>query len=58
MIIQVRMYINLEIDPEEYIMPSDGDVTEEFSDAMQEYIHDIVGVKIKNIKVNQEIKNE
>ena len=52
------MYINLEIDPEEYIMPSDGDVTEEFSDAMQEYIHDIVGVKIKNIKVNQEIKNE
>lgn len=55
--IQVRMYINLDVDPEEYPMPSDGDVRDEFEDAMREYIHDIIGVKIKNIKVSQEIDN-
>ena len=56
--IQVRMYVTLEVDPDEYIMPSDGDVTDEFSDAIQEYIHDIGGVKIKNITVSQEIKED
>ncbi len=39
--IQVKMFISLDIDPDEYMMPSDGDVTEEFQDAMREYIHDI-----------------
>ena len=55
--IKVRMYINLDVDPEEYLMPSDGDVRDEFEDALREYIHDINGVKIKNIKVSQEIDN-
>tara|TARA_R100000995_G_C3406212_1_gene87238 strand:+ start:91 stop:252 length:162 start_codon:yes stop_codon:yes gene_type:complete len=52
------MFISLDIDPDEYMMPSDGDVTEEFQDAMREYIHDIDGVDIKSIRVRQEIKNE
>tara|TARA_R110001599_G_scaffold330309_1_gene544625 strand:- start:33 stop:212 length:180 start_codon:yes stop_codon:yes gene_type:complete len=56
--IQVKIFISLDIDPDEYMMPSDGDVTEEFQDAMREYIHDIDGVDIKNIRVRQEIKNE
>ena len=56
--IQVKMFISLDIDPDEYMMPSDGDVTEEFQDAMREYIHDKDGVKIKNIRVTQEIKDE
>ena len=56
--IQVKMFISLDIDPDEYMMPSDGDVTEEFQDAMREYIHDIDGGKIKNIRVTQEIKDE
>tara|TARA_A100000172_G_C2994307_1_gene93967 strand:+ start:302 stop:481 length:180 start_codon:yes stop_codon:yes gene_type:complete len=58
MLIQVKMFISLDIDPDEYMMPSDGDVTEEFQDAMREYIHDIDGVDIKSIRVRQEIKNE
>ena len=56
--IQVKIFISLDIDPDEYMMPSDGDVTEEFQDAMHEYIQDIDGVKIKNIRVTQEIKDE
>tara|TARA_R100001015_G_C4443195_1_gene36040 strand:+ start:277 stop:438 length:162 start_codon:yes stop_codon:yes gene_type:complete len=52
------MFISVDVDPDEYMMPSDGDVTEEFQDAMREYIHDIDGVNIKNIRVTQEIKNE
>ena len=56
--IQVKMFISLDIDPDEYMMPSDGDVTEEFQDAMREYIHDINGVEIKTMKVTQEIKDE
>ena len=52
------MFISLDIGRDEYMMPSDGDVTEEFQDAMREYIHDIDGAKIKNIRVTQEIKDE
>ena len=58
MLIQVKMFISLDIDPDEYMMPSDGDVTEEFQDAMREDIQDIDGVDIKSIRVRQEIKNE
>lgn len=50
MTIRVKMMITFEIDPEEYPMPADGRVDEEFKEHMQEYIHDIDGVKIKNIK--------
>ena len=52
-----KVFMTLDVDPEEYLMPSDGDVRDEFEDALREYIHDINGVKIKNIKVSQEIDN-
>ena len=44
----------LEIDPEEYPMPSDGNVAEEFQDTMQELIHDVYGVEVKKIRTIQE----
>ena len=55
--IQVRMWLKLEIDPDDYLVPSDGDITEELEDGVREYIHDINGVTIKTMKVTQEIKD-
>ena len=52
--IKVKIYVSLEIDPEEYIVPSDGMVTDEIEDSMQDLIHDIGGVSIKNIRITQE----
>ena len=52
--IKVKIYVSLEIDPEEYIVPSYGMVTDEIEDAMQDLIHDIGGVSIKNIRITQE----
>ena len=52
--IKVKIYVSLEIDPEEYIVPSDGMVTDEIEDAMQDLIHYIGGFSIKNIRITQE----
>ena len=54
--IRVKVYMTLDIDPEEYAIPSDGNVTEEFEEAVHEYFHDISGTKILNLKVIQENK--
>ncbi len=56
--IQVRMWLKLEIDPDDYLIPSDGDITEELEDGVREYLHDINGVVIKTMKVTQETKDE
>jgi hypothetical protein len=56
--IKVRMWLNLDVDPEDYLIPSDGDITAEVEDGIREYIHDINGVEIKSMKVTQEIKDE
>tara|TARA_R100001126_G_scaffold91789_1_gene61458 strand:- start:563 stop:715 length:153 start_codon:yes stop_codon:yes gene_type:complete len=50
--------MSLEVDHEEYTIPSDGNVTEEFKDSLEEYLHEISGVKIKNLRITQEMKDE
>ena len=50
--IKVRMWLNLDVDPEDYLIPSDGDITEELEDGIREYIHDINGVEIKTRNEN------
>jgi|TARA_B100000900_G_C19971474_1_gene470006 hypothetical protein len=52
--IRVKIMITLNVDPEEYPVPSDGDVTEDFEDYIKELYHDLEGVKIKNMKVTME----
>jgi len=56
--IQVKVFVSLSVDTDEYPMPSDGDITDEFSDALREYIHDISGAKIKHIRISQENKHD
>ena len=45
------MVLSFIIDPEEYPIPSDGDVTEDFEDYMRELFHDLEGVKVSHIRI-------
>ena len=54
MMIKVKIMLTLEVDPEDYPIPSDGDVTEDFEDYMNELFHDLEGVKVKHMKVLME----
>ena len=46
----VRVYINIDIDPEEYPIPADEDVGTEIEDGIKEYFYDVEGAEIRNIK--------
>ena len=52
--IKVKILMTLEVDPDEYAVPADGNVEEDFTTYMQELIHDVYGVKIKKIRTIQE----
>ena len=45
-----RVYINIDIDPEEYPIPADEDVGMEIEDGIKEYFYDVAGAEIRNIK--------
>jgi hypothetical protein len=47
---KVKVFLTLEIDPEEYPIPADGDVGTEIEDGIREYVYDIDGADIKHIK--------
>jgi len=47
---KVKVFLTLEIDPEEYPIPADGDVGTEIEDGIREYVYDIDGVDIKHMK--------
>ena len=47
----VKVYLTLDLDKDEYPVPADGDPSEEIQQALEEFVHDIDGLKIKNIKV-------
>tara|TARA_R100001440_G_scaffold72716_1_gene96761 strand:+ start:542 stop:721 length:180 start_codon:yes stop_codon:yes gene_type:complete len=53
MSIRVKVYMDIKVDPDEYAIPSDGDVTEEISEALREYVHEINGVHVVNLRVTQ-----
>ena len=47
---RVKVYITIDIDPDEYPIPADGDVGAEIEDGIQEYFYDVDGADIKHIK--------
>ena len=51
---RVKVYITINIDPEEYPVPADGNVAEEIEEGIREYFYDVGGADIRNIKTIQE----
>ena len=52
--IRVKMFITLDVDPDEYPVPADENVAEELEESLEEYMYDIEGVKIRNMRTIQE----
>jgi len=50
----VKIFLTVEIDEEDYPMPTDGNVTEEVSSVMKELMFDVDGWSIKTIKTISE----
>ncbi len=52
--IKVKMMLTLDVDEEEYPVPSDGDVREDFEEYVKELFYDVDGVSVKQVKVLME----
>ena len=48
---RVRANILLEIEPDEFFMPVDGDPTEELTDMLYELLENLDGTSLLNLKV-------
>jgi len=51
---RVKVFITIDIDPDEYPVPADENVAEEIEDGIREYFYDVEGTKIKSMKTIQE----
>ena len=51
---RVKIYMTIEVDPEEYPVPADGDVTEELEEYLYDTFYDIDGTEIINMKTRME----
>tara|TARA_R100001443_G_scaffold106134_1_gene115427 strand:- start:85 stop:243 length:159 start_codon:yes stop_codon:yes gene_type:complete len=47
---RVKVFITLDIDEEEYPIPADGQVGEEIEDGIREYLYDVNGADIRNMR--------
>ena len=47
---KVKVYLTIDIDPEEYPVPADEDVGTEIEDSIREYFYDIDGAAIRHMK--------
>ena len=50
----VKIFLTLDLDEEDYPVPADGDPSEEIQEAVEEFVHDIDGLKVKNIRITLE----
>jgi hypothetical protein len=48
---RARISITLELDPEEFPMPVDGDPTEELTDMFEELVEHLMGTKLIGLKI-------
>ena len=48
------MMLTLQVDPEDYHVPSDGNLQEEIEDYVTDLIHEVDGIKILNIRTTVE----
>ena len=47
---RVKVFITIDIDPDEYPIPADEDVGLEIEDGIREYVYDVDGAEIRHIK--------
>ena len=47
---KVKVFITIDIDPEEHPIPADEDVGMEIEDGIREYFYDVDGADIRHIK--------
>ena len=50
----VKVFLTLDIDEDEYQVPVDGFIDDEIKEALHEFVYDIDGMDIKNIKILSE----
>lgn len=58
MMVRVKLMLTLDVDEDEYPIPADENVAEEIESSITEFIYDIGGVTIKNIRTIQENKDD
>lgn len=51
---KVKVYVSLDIDLTEYNGPIDEAISEDIQDKLLEYLYDIEGIKVKNIRTTTE----
>ena len=47
---RVKVFLTIDIDPDEYPIPADEDAGLEFEDGIREYFYDVDGAEIRHIK--------
>jgi hypothetical protein len=55
---KVKIMMTIEVDPQDYAVPSDGMLEEEIQDYLKDIIHEIDGLQIKNIRTVMENKHD
>ena len=48
---QIKVFLTLNIDEDEYPVPVDGSMREEVNETLQEFIYDIDGITVKSINI-------
>ena len=51
MAIKVKIILTLNVDDEEYRLPSDGNLSAEIEDFLTDMIHEVGGLKISSMKI-------